>query len=303
MKSSTKQYKIPKKAVITDAGFASRFLPITKSIPKAMLPIGNRPIIQLVIEECLEAGIEELILVVTEEGRALYEDYFKNPALKAKTQLLSQGKADRYAHVEKVLALPKVTIVVQNPNLPYGNGSPIATVRDMIDEDEAFIVVYSDDVVFGPSAVKDLVDSFEKHPDASAIIGCQLVPHEEIKKYASAVFDEKTEKLSGLIEKPKPEEAKSDLASYGRYLLTPEIFKYLTPDYIGLDRELWTADAIARLIPDGHVYVKKTSGLWMTTGDPKNYCFAQLKYALDNEDYAPEIADFVKANFKKSQKS
>lgn len=290
------QYKTPSKAILTDAGFASRFLPITKTIPKAMLPIGNRPVMQLVIEECYEAGIKEIIIVATEEGKPFYEDYFRNPIKKVKAQLASQGKSDRYLPVEKVLNFPKITIISQDPSLPYGNGSPIASAKDYISPDEAFIVAYSDDVVYGKSAVKDLMESFEKHPDAHAIIGCQLVPHEEIKKYASAEFNPETEILEGLTEKPAPEEAKSDLASYGRYLLTPEIFDYLKPENTGLDSELWTADAIAKLIPTKKVYVKQTSGLWMTTGDPKNYAFAQLKYTLDNEDYANDIREFIKNN-------
>lgn len=289
-------YKSPKKAIITDAGFASRFLPITKTIPKAMLPIGNRPVMQLVIEECLEAGIEEIIIVATPEGKPIYEDYFTNPVEKVKKQLYSQGKEDRFESVKKVLSFPKITVITQDPSLPYGNGSPIASAKDFINPDEAFIVAYSDDVVYGKSAIKDLVESFEKHPDARAIIGCQLVPHEEIKKYASAEFDSETEVLKGLVEKPDPKEAKSDLASYGRYLLTPEIFDFLKPENTGLDAELWTADAIASLIPTEKVYVKRTSGLWMTTGDPKNYAFAQLKYALDNEDFADELREFVKEN-------
>lgn len=289
-------YKRPTKAIITDAGFASRFLPITKTIPKGMLPIGNRPVIQLVIEECLSAGIKEIILVVTPEGKAIYEDYFNNPAEKAKAQLYSQGKQDRFASVEEVLAFPKITIITQDPSLPYGNGSPIASARGLIDKDEAFIAIYSDDVVYGPSAVSDLIDAFDKHPDALAIIGCQLVPHEEIKKYASVDYDENTEILHGLVEKPAPEDAASDLASYGRYLLTPEIFTHLVPENTGKDNELWLAEAIAKLIPTNHVYAKQTNGLWMTTGDPQNYAFAQLKYILDNEPYAGELREFINNN-------
>lgn len=289
-------YKAPKKAVITDAGFASRFLPITKTIPKGMLPIGNRPVIQLVIEECLSAGIEEIILVVTPEGKAIYEDYFNNPAEKAKKQLYSQGKQDRFASVERVLNFPEITIITQDPSLPYGNGSPIASAKGLIDPDEAFIAIYSDDVVYGQSAVKDLMDAFEKHPDARAIIGCQLVPHEEIKKYAAVDYDSNTEVLHGLVEKPAPEDAASDLASYGRYLLTPEIFTHLIPENTGKDDELWLAEAIAKLIPTGQVYAKQTNGLWMTTGDPANYTLAQLKYTLDNEPYAADVREFIKNN-------
>ena len=289
-------YQKPTKAIITDAGFASRFLPITKTVPKGMLPIGNRPAMQLVIEECLDAGIQELILVVTPEGKNIYEDYFFNPVNKVEAQLASQGKSDRFEPVKKVLAFPKITIITQDPNLPYGNGSPIASAKALINPNEAFIAIYSDDVVFGQSAVKDLMDAFDKHPDARAIIGCQLVPHEEIKKYAAVDYDANTGVLRGLVEKPEPEDAASDLASYGRYLLTPEIFEFLTPDHTGKDNELWLPEAIARLIPTGKVYAEQTKGLWMTTGDPKNYSFALLKYILDQEDYAGEIREFVKNN-------
>ena len=289
-------YRTPTKAIITDAGFASRFLPITKTLPKAMLPIGNRPVIELVIEECLAAGVKQLILVSTPEGKDIYENYFTNPASRAKALLARQGKADRFASVEHVLSFPEITVIVQDQTLPYGNGSPIASAREFIEDDEAFIVCYSDDVVFGPSAVQDLVSSFQEHPDARAIIGAQLVPHAEIKKYASVDYDATSGVLKGLVEKPKPEEAASNLASYGRYLLTPEVFQYLDPQNTGLDGELWTADAIAKLIPTGKVYAKQTSGLWMTTGDPRNYAFAQAKYLLDHEAFAAEYREFIARN-------
>ncbi|MBQ2660268.1 NTP transferase domain-containing protein [Candidatus Saccharibacteria bacterium] len=282
-------YRKPTKAIITDAGFASRYLPITKTIPKAMLPLGNRPIMQFVIEECVEAGIEEIIIVATPEGKPIYEDYFNNSVNRIRKQLAAQGKEDRYAPVQHVLDFPKITVITQDPSLPYGNGSPIASARSFIRDDEAFLAIYSDDVVFGASAVKDLVDAFAEHPDAAAIIAGQLVPHAEIKKYASIDFDETTCRLNGLVEKPDPENAASDLASYGRYLLTPEIFQFLDPKLTGLDGELWTADAIARLIPTDRVYVKKTSGTWMTTGDPKNYFLAHLNYVLENEEYSKDV--------------
>ena len=289
-------YKTPTKAIVTDAGFASRFLPLTKTIPKSMIPIGNRPVMQLVVEECAAAGIKEVIIVATKEGKPIYEDYFNNAVTNVKKQLASQGKQDRYAPVEAILNLPKITVITQDPSYPYGNGSPIASARDFIRDDEAFIVAYSDDVVFGDSAIKDLVEAHKAHPDATAIIAGQLVPHEEIKKYASIDYDESTAVLHGLVEKPKPEEAASDLASYGRYLLTPEIFEHLDPKNIGLDNELWTADAIARLIPTGKVYVERTKGTWMTTGDPKNYALANLKYALDHEAYAEDLRELIKNN-------
>ena len=289
-------YKKPKKAIITDAGFASRYLPITKTIPKAMLPLGNRPIIQFVIEECIASGIEEIIIVATPEGKPIYEDYFNNSVNRIRKQLSSQGKEDRYLPVQHVLDFPKITVITQDPSYPYGNGSPIASAKNFIRDDETFIVCYSDDVVFGVPAVRDLINAYESHPDALAIIAGQLVPHEEIKKYASIDYDSSTDRLNGLVEKPEPDAAASDLASYGRYLLTPEIFEHLDPKNTGLDGELWTADAIASLIPTSRVYVKQTSGRWMTTGDPKNYFLTHLDYVLENESYATEVREKLSEN-------
>ncbi len=286
-------YKTPTKAIITDAGFASRYLPITKTIPKAMLPLGNRPIMQLVVEECVDAGITEIIIVATPDGKHIYEDYFHNNVPKIEAQLHAQGKDDRFEPVKKVLNFPKITIIEQDQSLPYGNGSPVASAREFINDDEAFIVAYSDDVVFGQGAVKDLIEAHKAHPDAAAIIAGQPVAHEEIKKYASISMD--GEKLVGLVEKPNPEDAPSDLASYGRYLLTPEIFEHLDPKNTGLDGELWTADAIAKLIPTGRVYVKEAKGTWMTTGDPKNYFLAHTKYVKDYEDYYEDVKRAINA--------
>ena len=124
------------KAIITDAGFASRYLPITKTIPKAMLPLGNRPIMQLVVEECVDAGIEEIIIVATPDGKAIYEDYFHNAVPKIETQLHAQGKDNRFEPVKKVLNFPKVTVIEQDQSLPYGNGSPVASAREFINDDE-----------------------------------------------------------------------------------------------------------------------------------------------------------------------
>lgn len=291
-------YKAPKKAIITDAGFASRYLPITKTIPKAMVPIGAKPVMQLCIEECVAAGIEEIIIVATPNSKAkeIYDNYFHNKSENIEALLTKQGKAKRFEPVKEILNFPKITVIEQDANLPYGNGSPIATAKSFINDDEAFVVLYSDDLVYGTPAIKELLAAFEKHPDATAIIAGQIVPHEEIKKYASIDYDKNTEKLHGLVEKPAPEDAASDLASYGRYLLTPEVFQYLDPDHTGLDGELWTADAIAHLIPTDRVYVCETSGTWMTTGDPKNYFLAHLKYVLDNTDYADDVREFVKNN-------
>lgn len=283
-------YRKPTKAIITDAGCASRYLPITKTVPKSMLPIGSKPIMQLVVEECAEAGIEEIIIVATPEGRVIYEDYFNNAATRIKKQLHSQGKDDRYQPVAAVLDLPKITIIEQDPAYPYGNGSPIASARKFIQDDEAFVVLYADDVVFGSSDVKTLIDAYAEHPEAKAIIIAQEMPKEVLHKYGIIKLADKAKMtLDNIVEKPKIEDAPSNLTSYGRYLLTPKVFDYLDPRNTGLDNELWTVDAITKMAEHGEVLVEKTHGEWMTTGDPKNYFLAHLKYVLDNEDYADEV--------------
>ena len=286
--------KLPTKAIVTDAGFASRYLPITKTIPKAMLPIGNRPIMQLVIEECAAAGIKEIIIVSTPEGKSIYEDYFHNNVAHIKHQLESQSKAERYEVVRQVLELPKVTVIEQDQSLPYGNGSPIVSARDYIADDEAFLALYSDDVVFGDSDAKSLIEAFRKNPEAKAVVAAQEVDISEVDRYG--IFKLKDgDRLDYIIEKPKAADAPSTLASYGRYLLTPEIFSHLDPKNIGLDDELWTVDAITKMAKTGDVVVVPTPGRWVTTGDPKNYFLAHLNYVLDNEDYARAVIDAVKS--------
>lgn len=287
------KYRLPTKAIITDAGCASRFLPLTKTIPKAMLPLGNKPIMQLVVEECIAAGINEIIIVATAKGRPLYEDYFHDPATAISDLMVRQGKEDRFTAVTEVLNFPKITVIEQDPSLPYGNGSPIASARDFIDDDEAFIVAYSDDVVFGNSDVKTLINSYAAHPDAEAIIVAQEMPQDTLDKYGIVQLKDDV-LLDHIVEKPAPADAPSNLASYGRYLLTPRVFDYLKPDQTGLDGELWTVDAITAIAETSPVYVEKTSGRWLTTGDPKNYSIALAQYILEHESYADEVRDFVR---------
>ena len=289
------KYKMPTKAIITDAGFASRFLPITKTIPKAMLPLGNRPIMQFVVDECVEAGITEIIIVATPEGKPIYEDYFNNAVNHIRKQLISQGKIDRYTPIQKILDYPKITVIEQDQSYPYGNGSPIASARKFIRDDEAFIVAYSDDVVFGTSDIKTLKESFERHQDAQAMVIAQEMPKEVLNKYGIIrMQDEVKMTLHDIVEKPKIEDAPSNLTSYGRYLLTPDVFQYLDPKNTGLDGELWTVDAITKMVDDGNVYVEKTQGCWMTTGDPKNYSLASLYYAIKYEKYGQDLVNFLK---------
>lgn len=284
------------KAIITDAGFASRYLPITKTIPKAMIPIGAKPVMQLCVEECAEAGIDEIIIVATPntKSKEIYEDYFHNPSDNVKVLLDKQGKSERFKPVEEVLNFPKITVIEQDVNLPYGNGSPIVSAKDYVKDDEAFVVLYSDDLILGKGDVKTLIETYRNHPEAKAVIAAQEMPEEVWNRYGMIALKENGT-LSHIVEKPKtPDLSPSNLTSYGRYLLTPEVFEYLLPSNTGLDDELWTVDAITKLAERGDVVVARSKGKWITTGDPKNYFLAHLEFVLSKTDYANDVKKLIK---------
>lgn len=283
------------KAIITDAGFASRYLPITKTIPKAMIPIGSKPVMQLCVEECAEAGIDEIIIVATPntKGKEIYDDYFHNPAENVKALLDRQGKLERFEPVEKILKFPKITVIEQDPTLPYGNGSPIVSAKKFVENDPAFVVLYSDDLILGPGDVKTLMDTYAENPSAKAVIATQEMPEDVWHKYGMVALKENGS-LSHIVEKPKtPDLSPSNLTSYGRYLLTPEVFEYLIPSNTGLDDELWTVDAITKLAEHGDVVVAHSRGKWITTGDPKNYFMAHLEYVMNHTDYAEDVKKYI----------
>jgi UTP--glucose-1-phosphate uridylyltransferase len=286
---------IVRKAIITDAGFASRYLPITKTIPKAMVPFEAKPVMQLCVEECADAGIEEIIIVATPntKAREIYDDYFHNPADNVRGLLEKQGKSERFEEVQRVLNFPKITVIEQDPNLPYGNGSPIVSAKNFVLNEDAFVVLYSDDIVLGQGDVKTLIEEYEKHENAKAVIAAQEMPEEVWNRYGMIALKENGA-LSHIVEKPKtPNLSPSNLTSYGRYLLTPEIFDFLIPSNTGLDGELWTVDAITKLAERGDVIVARSRGKWITTGDPKNYFMAYLEYVLTETDYGDEVRAII----------
>ena len=200
---------------------------------------------------------------------------------------------ERFEPVERVLSFPKITVIEQDVNLPYGNGSPIVSAKDFVKDDEAFVVLYSDDLILGEGDVKTLIDTYHNNPEAKAVIAAQEMPEEVWNKYGMIALKENGT-LSHIVEKPKtPDLSPSNLTSYGRYLLTPEVFDYLVPSNTGLDGELWTVDAITKLAEHGDVIVAKSKGKWITTGDPKNYFLAHLQYVLTETDYADDVKKLI----------
>lgn len=283
------------KALITAAGFGSRFLPITKTFPKEMLPIIDKPIIQYLVEECDVAGIDEVVIVAAPGEVTKFEDFFYGRATNIKSLMVRQGKLDRWDKVKQVFSLPRITVLPQDDRLPYGNGRPILTAKDLLKDEDAFVVMWGDDLVLSEvSAVKQIVDDFVADP-CDGILAVQKVPWEEVDRYGMVKLKEDIHNLvETVIEKPKRDQAPSNLASYGRYVLTPKIFEYLKPNSIGLDDELWLQDANDKLAKHGRVRVKVVDGEWLTTGDPLRYMKAHLKFMLADKDLGGELRSWIK---------
>jgi UTP--glucose-1-phosphate uridylyltransferase len=287
------------KAVITAAGFGSRFLPFVKNIPKEMLPLIDKPSIQYLVEECKEAGIEEVI-IVTRDQHSLIEDYFTKPAPDVKALLDLQGKSERFSEVEKVLSLENIKFIQQDPNMPYGNGTPILSAKPYLNEGEPFAMIWGDDMVLPreKGALAQIIDFYQSH-ECGAVMAVQEVPRHEVSRYGIIKPSEYNEQeKSGvfeyLIEKPSVEEAPSNLVSYGRMVLPYQIFDYLKVDSTGKDHELWLQDANDKLSRVTKFMFKVVDGEWMTTGDPIRYLKAQIKYYLNHPKMGEDTKQLLK---------
>lgn len=285
-----------KKAVITAAGLGTRFLPATKNIPKEMLPIVDLPIIHYIAEECVEAGIEDIIVVIRAGNEAAMTYFSPNPELDR--ALAATGKEKQLERYYKVAGKANFIFVHQNTSLPYGNGSPVLTVKNLVGN-EPFVVCFGDDLVLNPNgagAVKQVTDAYEAHEDAYGVMAVTKVPHEEIVRYGMVDTEDGTGdgKIKRIVEKPKLEDATSDFADFGRIVLAPEIFDYLRADNTGKDGELWLVDAIEQLLAVKSVYSKDIQGEFLTTGDPLRFLKASYKYAMQRPEIADDLREFLK---------
>lgn len=279
-----------KNAIITAAGFGTRFLPAVKEIPKEMLPIINKPIIQLVVEECIDAGVENIVIVVR-EGNEIIRSYFKREANDVKNLLESVGKQDRFKSVEEVLSISGIEVVNQRDDLPYGNGSPVLSAKDYIPEGEPVAVLFADDLVLtnGKGAIGQLIDHYNEG-DGHAVIAGQRVASEEIHKYGIIKPKGDPNASSGeveyIVEKPSHDDAPSDIVTYGRYVLPYKIFEILENLQTGLDNELWLPDANSKIAEEGKLEYMVVNGEWFTTGDPLAYLETVIRFYLKNPDFS-----------------
>lgn len=286
-----------KKAIIAVAGSGTRLLPATKAMPKEMLPIIDKPIIQLVVEELVEAGIKDIVLVTKWDKKSLEDHFDRNFELECSLRI--NGKEEKFKEIIKLSEMANFIYVRQKG--PYGNGTPILSVASIV-EDEPFVYIWGDDLVKSKvSFTKQMVDDYNK--SGSLMIGVQEVPKDQVDRYGIVKLKPETMQIEDIVEKPSIESAPSRLADFGRMILNQEIIDVLKTTSLGKGNELWIVDAIRTYIKNGgEFYAKKIeNGKWLTTGDPLNYLKAILEYAIDRDDINGELVKYFQELIKRKK--
>lgn len=280
-----------KKAIIPAAGLGTRFLPATKAMPKEMLPILDTPTIQYIVEEAARASIEDIIIVTGKHKRAI-EDHFDNQK-ELESTLKDKGKLDLLEKVQHSTDLANIFYVRQKEQ--KGLGHAIWTARQFFG-DEPFAVLLGDDIVQSETpAIQQLIEQYEV--TQKSIIGVQEVPYEETHRYG--IVEPKTKQgrryeVSQFVEKPAPGTAPSNLAIMGRYVLTPEIFKYLDTQDVGAGGEIQLTDAIERLNQDDSVYAYEFDGTRYDVGEKIGFVKTTLHFALNDPSMKEEMTRYIK---------
>jgi len=287
-----------KKAIIPAAGLGTRFLPATKAMPKEMLPVVDKPTIQYIVEEAIESGIEDII-IVTGKGKRAIEDHFDH-AFELEENLYKKGKIDL---LEKVKQSAHVDIHYIRQKEPKGLGHAIWCARKFIGDDP-FAVLLGDDIVRSDEpCLKQLMDQFEE--THSSVIGVKKVPQDETNRYgiiAPKNQEGRRYEVEHFVEKPSIEEAPSDLAIIGRYVFTPEIMDMLETQDIGAGGEIQLTDAIERLNMEQPVYGYEFKGDRYDVGDQLGFIKTTLAVAMEREDMRDDVYELVE-NIVKQQKS
>ena len=283
-----------RKAVIAAAGYGTRFLPATKTIPKEMLPLIDKPIIQVLVEELVDSGIWDIIFV-TRAGQHSMEDHFDSN-FELEYMLQQRGKTEYLEITRKPTNLANFIFIRQSRDLPYGNGTPLLCLKNLIGKNEPFIYAFGDDLVKSTvPCTKQLLNLYQDNPDAAAVVACQEVAKSEVSRYGIVQLKKGTEnEMEKIIEKPSISEAPSRLAQLGRFILDHQVIEILQRQELGKGGELWLADAIGDLAKKKKVLVSKIKGKWMTTGDPLRWIKTTIEYALDREDIGPDLRDYLR---------
>ncbi|QCJ44143.1 UTP--glucose-1-phosphate uridylyltransferase GalU [Bacillus sp. S3] len=279
-----------RKAIIPAAGLGTRFLPATKAMPKEMLPIVDKPTIQYIVEEAIESGIEDII-IVTGKGKRAIEDHFDH-AFELEQNLLEKEKFDLLEKVQAASNLVDIHYIRQKE--PRGLGHAVWCARNFIGN-EPFAVLLGDDIVQSETpCLKQLMNEYEE--TLSSVIGVKQVPEEETNRYGIIDPTEQHGRrynVSKFVEKPTLGTAPSTLAIIGRYILTPEIFLFLENQHIGAGGEIQLTDAIQKLNEIQRVFAYEFEGNRYDVGEKLGFIETTIEFALQNQDLRKDLIAFM----------
>lgn len=281
-----------RKAVFPAAGLGTRFLPATKASPKEMLPLVDKPLIQVVVEEAVASGIESII-IVTGRGKTAIEDHF-DVSFELERLLEDRSKPELLAQMRAISSMARVSYVRQQEAL--GLGHAVLQAEDCVG-DEPFAVMLSDDIVDSETpALKQLLDVYYRFD--APVIGTMQVAGEAISRFGALAVEEVEDgvyKVVDMVEKPPFAEAPSDLAIIGRYILTPDIFKEIGQTKPGAVGEIQITDAMRALLRRRPFYAVRIRGTRHDAGDKLGFLIATVEYALKRQDLAPEFREYLKS--------
>ena len=286
--------KQPTKAIICAAGLGTRFLPQTKAMPKEMLPIIDRPVIQLIVEEATAAGVTDIIIVTGTTKRAIEDHFDRSEELEI--ELREKGKDGKADEIKAISEMANF-VYIRQKGTPKGNARPILNAQHMIDDDEPFFVFFADDFFRSsvPRAVQ-LKNAYEK--TGKSVISLIEVDKSEAGNYGMAAIGEdlgdRTFKIDQLVEKPGEANTPSNFASVGGYLLTPDILPIIAQEKTGKGGEITLADSINELAHTDAVYGQFIEGVWHDTGDQLKYIQAVVDMALESKVYGADFAAYLR---------
>lgn len=279
-----------RKAVVPAAGWGTRFLPITKSIPKEILPLVDKPIIQYAVEECAACGIE-LIIIITSQGKAAIEDYF-DKSVGLEHILEQRGKEDLLAKISHLADLPNICFVHQKELL--GLGHAVLSTKDVVGK-EPFVVILPDDLFEQRELVlKKMLKIFAEYQ--GSVVALRRVEPDEIARYG-IIKPKKVAKnvyqVMDMVEKPEPSKAPSNLAIMGRYVLTPEVFQELQSTNLGVGGEIQVTDGLKRLLQRQAIFGYEIEGDYYDAGTIPGWIKATIAMALKHPEIGPELKDYL----------
>ena len=270
-----------RKCVVPAAGLGTRFLPATKAVPKEMLPIVDKPTLQYIVEEAVAAGIEDVILI-NGRGKGCIEDHF-DLAVELEDVLKARGKLEEWKKLRAVSELANIVSVRQKE--PLGLGHAVLCAKNLVG-DEPFAVILGDDIIDAKEpAIRQLTRAYQEH--GKAVVALMEVPESETHLYGIAAgerIDERTIRITHVVEKPKPGEAPSNLAVIGRYVLPPKVFGILEKQPKGVGGEIQLTDALATLKDQEGLIGYRFEGLRYDAGEKVGYVRANVAYALKRPD-------------------